>query len=249
MQEIPIRYLGSIPCKESDMTEQLSTHTHNTLLCALHAKSLQLRPTFCQPMDCSPPALLSMGFSRQEYWSGLPFPPAADLPNPGIKPTSPVSPALQADSLPAEPAPSRSVLLSSKTRNVQLNAEIICVKAVESCRGAGRGVNRSSERWSDSSSCSHLLSQQELRIWGQRNQRICHQDTGALQYTIRFPFSVFPELGVYEAWQLEGKNRKPLKIMFSEVSQEENQSPGPANFSFFFFGSFFSREDHRTRNC
>lgn len=99
---------------------------------------------------------------------------------------------------------------------------------MESCRGAGRGVNRSSERWSDSSSCSHLLSQQELRIWGQRNQRICHQDTGALQYIIRFPFSVFPELGVYEAWQLEGKNRKPLKIMFSEVSQEENQSPGPA---------------------
>ena len=46
-------------------------------------------------------APLSMGFSRQEYWSGLPFPPPGDLPNPGIEPTSPVSPALQADSLPA----------------------------------------------------------------------------------------------------------------------------------------------------
>ena len=32
---------------------------------------------------------LSMGFPRQEYWSGLPFPPPVDLPNPGIKPTSP----------------------------------------------------------------------------------------------------------------------------------------------------------------
>ena len=42
-------------------------------------------------------ALLSMEFSRQEYWSGLPFCPPGDLLNPGIKPTSP---ALRADSLP-----------------------------------------------------------------------------------------------------------------------------------------------------
>jgi len=42
-------------------------------------------------------APLSLGFSREEYWSGLPFPPTRDLPNPGIKPKSP---ALQADSLP-----------------------------------------------------------------------------------------------------------------------------------------------------
>ena len=41
-----------------------------------------------------------MGFSRQEYWSGLPFPPPGDLPDPGIKLRSP---ALQADSLPSEP--------------------------------------------------------------------------------------------------------------------------------------------------
>ena len=40
---------------------------------------------------------LSMGFSRQEYWSGLPCPPRGDLPDPGIEPSSP---ALQADSLP-----------------------------------------------------------------------------------------------------------------------------------------------------
>ncbi len=42
----------------------------------------------------------SMGFSRQEYWSGVPLPSPGDLPNPGIKPRSP---ALQVDSLPAEP--------------------------------------------------------------------------------------------------------------------------------------------------
>ena len=53
----------------------------------------------CNPMDCSHQAPLSMGFSRQEYWSGLPFPSPGDLPDPGIEPASP---ALQADSLPTE---------------------------------------------------------------------------------------------------------------------------------------------------
>ena len=42
----------------------------------------------------------SMQFSRQEYWSGLPCLPPGDLSDPGIKPTSPASPALQVDSLP-----------------------------------------------------------------------------------------------------------------------------------------------------
>ena len=48
-------------------------------------------------MACQAP--LSMGFSRQEYWSGLPFPSPEDLPDPGIEPGSPV---LQADTLPFE---------------------------------------------------------------------------------------------------------------------------------------------------
>ena len=48
-------------------------------------------------VPCQPP--LTMGFSRQEYWSGLPFPPPGDLPNPGIKPGFPT---LQADSLSPE---------------------------------------------------------------------------------------------------------------------------------------------------
>ena len=39
-------------------------------------------------------APLSMGFSWQEFWSGLPFPPPGDLPNPGIEPASPASPVL-----------------------------------------------------------------------------------------------------------------------------------------------------------
>jgi len=41
-----------------------------------------------------------MGFSRQEYWNGLPCPPPEDLPNPGIKHTPPATPALQVDYLP-----------------------------------------------------------------------------------------------------------------------------------------------------
>ena len=48
-------------------------------------------------------APLSMGFSRQENWSGLPCPPPGDPPNPGIYLTSPASPALQADSIPLVP--------------------------------------------------------------------------------------------------------------------------------------------------
>ena len=45
-------------------------------------------------------APLSMGFSKQEYWSGLPFPSPGDLPDPGIEPGSPAS---QGDALPSEP--------------------------------------------------------------------------------------------------------------------------------------------------
>ena len=49
---------------------------------------------FVTPQTVARQAPLSMGFSRQEYWGSLPFPPPGDLPNPEIKPTSPVSPAL-----------------------------------------------------------------------------------------------------------------------------------------------------------
>ena len=60
----------------------------------MHAKLLQSCPTLCDPMDCSLQAPLSMGFSRQEYWSRLLCPPAGHLPNPGIKPMTLTSLAL-----------------------------------------------------------------------------------------------------------------------------------------------------------
>ena len=53
-----------------------------------YAKSLRSCLTFCHPLDRSPPGSLSVEFSRQESWSGLPFPSPEDLPDPGIKPTS-----------------------------------------------------------------------------------------------------------------------------------------------------------------
>ena len=55
---------------------------------------------FVTPGTVACQTFLSMGFSRQEYWNGLLLPPPGDLPNPGIKPTFPVAPALQVDSLP-----------------------------------------------------------------------------------------------------------------------------------------------------
>ena len=72
---------------------------------------------------------LSMGFSRQEYWSGLPYPSLGDLPNSGIEPESPESPALKAEPFtlshqgiyhltlePSSPVPSHSSRLSQSTR-------------------------------------------------------------------------------------------------------------------------------------
>ena len=57
------------------------------------------RPTLVTPWTVACQAPLSLGVTRQEYWSGLPFPSPGDLSDPGIEPQSP---ALQADSLPTE---------------------------------------------------------------------------------------------------------------------------------------------------
>ena len=67
------------------------------IVCAQSFSHVRLFET---PRTVASQAPLSMGFSRQEYWSGLPCPPPGDLPDPGIEPRSP---ALQADSLPSEP--------------------------------------------------------------------------------------------------------------------------------------------------
>ena len=78
-------------------------------------------PLFAPPWIYSNQTTLSMGFSRQEYWSGLPCPPPGYLPDPGIEPTSPVAPALQADSL----------LLSHWESPG--NMTCMCAKSLQSC--------------------------------------------------------------------------------------------------------------------
>ena len=69
----------------------------NTIIVQSLAQSC---PTLCNPWTVAHQAPLSMGFSRQEYWSGLPFPSPGYLPDPGIEPRSPT---LEADALTSEP--------------------------------------------------------------------------------------------------------------------------------------------------
>ena len=72
--------------KESDTTEQLH----------FHFKLLQSCSTLWTVWTVAGQIALSVGFSRQEYWSGVPYPPSGDLPNPGIEPGFLMSPALAA---------------------------------------------------------------------------------------------------------------------------------------------------------
>ena len=71
-----------------------------SLAAAAAAKSLSCVWLLATPWTAAYQAPLSMVFSRQQYWSGLPFPSPGDLRNPGIEPRSP---ALQTDALPSEP--------------------------------------------------------------------------------------------------------------------------------------------------
>ena len=89
----------------------------------MHACMPYCSVIFCNFTLCS--SSLSMGFPSQEYWSGLPFSSPGDRPDPGIKPMSPVSPALQANSLPTEPlGKSQNNILTPKT-NQRINI-LIC---------------------------------------------------------------------------------------------------------------------------
>ena len=93
-----INYLQGIEiiCVKKQDSTQNSFHLSEGPVC-MHAQLLQ---TLCDPMDCGPPGSSVLGFSRQEYQSGLPCPPPEVLPDPGTELASPVSPALHVDSLP-----------------------------------------------------------------------------------------------------------------------------------------------------
>ena len=72
-------------------------HPRTSMVCV---QSLQLCPTLCNPVDCSPPGSSVHGIFQSRILEWLPFPPPGDLPDPRIKPMSPTSLALWANSLP-----------------------------------------------------------------------------------------------------------------------------------------------------
>ena len=78
--------------KKTELCGPRKKNTHGVELCeigtCMHAVLSGFRRVqlFTTPWTVAHQALLSMGFSRQEYWSGLPFPPPGDLPDPGIEP-------------------------------------------------------------------------------------------------------------------------------------------------------------------
>ena len=82
------------------MAQRVPKYTHPARPVKGKTILARLYPTLCHPMDCNYQAALSMGFSRQEHWTGLPCPPPEDLLDPGIKPGSPI---LQVDSSSSEP--------------------------------------------------------------------------------------------------------------------------------------------------
>ena len=94
--------LGVMECKPKCLAVLYLYQTCRTKLSPkkVKVKVTQLCPALWDTMDCSPPSSSVHRISRQEYWSGQWFPSPGDLPKPGIEPRSP---ALQADSSPAEP--------------------------------------------------------------------------------------------------------------------------------------------------
>ena len=88
----------------SDWTEYMNLLVEPVLsgcVCVYSIAHLSL--TLCDPMNCSSPGSPSVGFSRQEYWSGLLFLPPEGLPDPGIEPMSPASPVLAGGFFTTEP--------------------------------------------------------------------------------------------------------------------------------------------------
>ena len=90
--------------QRSQMRKELKAHTQK-----VKVKLVSRGQPFVTPWTIAYQAPHFMGFSRQEYWNGLPFPSPGELPNPGIEPGSP---ALQADALTSEP-PHRRMGLTS----------------------------------------------------------------------------------------------------------------------------------------
>ena len=85
---------------------------------------------------------LSLGFFRQEHWNGLSCPPPGDLPNPAIKPTSPVSPALQADSLSTEP-PEKPIKSERLFTNLIIRQLFLAATKLDNFLSSGHNAGKS----------------------------------------------------------------------------------------------------------
>ena len=85
--------LTDVDCKYEAIPHGLSWEHHSGLSGAFRVPA-QSCPTLCDPLDCSLPGSSVHGIFRQDYWSGLPFPPSGDLLDPGIVLKSLASPAL-----------------------------------------------------------------------------------------------------------------------------------------------------------
>ena len=114
---------------------------HGSMHRLVHMCVLSHAQVFATPWTAARQAPLSMGFSRQESWSGLPSPPPGNLPNLGIKPSSPLSPALAGRSLDLEP---NAVLCLSYSLEAPLSLEVCPnikafqhLKKREICHGVG----------------------------------------------------------------------------------------------------------------
>ena len=115
------RWLTHIYPSSEHQAHQLPTwHVWMSQVCTnwSEVKSLSRVQLSATPWKVTYQAPWSMGFSRQEYWSGLPFPSPGDLPNPGIEPGSP---ALQTEALPSEPLGKRTMYKLNLSKNQSPN--------------------------------------------------------------------------------------------------------------------------------
>ena len=116
-------------CKQQ-AKKKISTHKLKWV------KSLSRVWVFATPWTAACQAPPSMGFSRQEYWSGVPFPSPGDLPNPGIEPRSPT---LQADALTSEPPGNLFIIwnfLSWQKRQTRDLTCLLCCSISSALNGA-----------------------------------------------------------------------------------------------------------------
>ena len=104
---VSLRFDSTVfPQSNNSLLNHMLNEVHacvHVCVCAFMCSVASVTSDSLRPYGLTHQLPLSMRFFRQEYWSGLPCPPLGHLPDPEVEPESPVSPALQADSLTTEP--------------------------------------------------------------------------------------------------------------------------------------------------